>query len=157
MTLAQAMATACTASHSISPQSLAQDSIRGCPQGSLSHDCIISFEPVGLYIFDVILIAKIVHDYAPMYGLFDNQCYMFARVIFDAIVQLFSYRNGHDAPVPAPSREVDLPQNANVVVVPSPDQAGRWAGLLIVDPTIRETIVRIVVDWYRTERPLFNV
>jgi hypothetical protein len=162
VTLAQAMATARNASQSISPQSLAQDSIRGFPQGSLSRDnCIITFKPVGLFAFDVLLIAKIVHDYAPMYGLFDNQCYMFARVIFDVIVQLFSFRDSPldsiPTPIPAPSEEVDLPPNANVIVVPSPDQAGRWAGLLIVDPIVRSTIVSLVVARYKIERPLYDL
>jgi len=169
LTLAQAMATARNASHSISPQSLAQDSIRGFPRGSLSpSNCIITFKPVGLTAFDVVLIAKIVHDYAPMYGLFDNQCYMFARVIFDAVVQLFSLHppalqnnhtstSIHNTPIPAPSQEVNLPANANVVVLPSPDQAGRWAGFLIVDPIVRSTIVSIVVARYNVERPLYDV
>jgi len=166
LTLAQAMATARSASQSISPRNLASDSIRGYPPGSLlPKNCIITFKPVGLYIFDVILIAQIVHVYAPMYGLFDNQCYMFARVVFDVIVQLFSFHKPaleddpsiHRTPVPAPSREVDLPANANVVVVPSPDQAGRWAGLLIVDPVVRSTIVSIVVAQYKIERPLYDV
>ena len=167
LTLAQAMAMARNASHSLSPQSLAQDLIRGFPQGSLSQDnCIITFKPVGLTAFDVVLITKIVHNYALMYGLFDNQCYMFARVIFDAIVQLFSLptlKNDHtstsihNTPVPAPSREVNLPANANIVVIPSPDQAGHWAGFLIVDPIVRSTIVSIVVAWYNIECPLYNV
>jgi hypothetical protein len=113
---------------------------------------------VGLTVFDVVLIAKIVHDFAPMYGLFDNQCYMFARVIFDVIVQLFSFRkDDHSIPVPAPTLELNPPPNANVIVVPSPDQAGRWAGLLIVNPIVRQTIVNIVVARYNRERPLYNI
>ena len=160
--LAQAIATARNASQSISPQTLAQDSIRGYPLGSLSQkDCIITFKPVGLTVFDVLLIAKIVHDYAPLYGLFDNQCYMFARVIFDVIVQRFSINTSANTStaVPAPSQEVNLPTNANIIAVPSPGppgRAGRWYGLLILDPIVRATIVSIVMARYDDERPMYN-
>lgn len=169
--LAKAVVTARNASQLVSPQSLAHDSITGHPQGSLNpRHCILTFKPVGLTVFDVVLIAKLVHDYAPIYGLFDNQCYMFARVIFDVIVQLFSHppsalepdRNHASTsipkgPVPAPSQEVGVPKNANVVIVPAPDQAGRWAGLLIVDPIVKSTIVDIVIERYNAERALYTL
>jgi len=169
--LAKAVAVARSGSQSISPQSLAQDSIRGFPQGSMTpDDCILTFKPVGLTVFDVVLIAKVVHDYAPIYGLFDNQCYMFVRVIFDVIVQLYSlppsaFEPNRDhastsipkTPVPAPSLEVGTPKNANVAVVPAPDseQTGRWAGLLIVDPTVKLAIVSIVIARFKAERALY--
>jgi hypothetical protein len=122
-------------------------------------ECIITFNPVGLFLFDVLLIAKIVHDYAPLYGLFNNQCYMFARVVFDVIVQRFSINTSANTPttVPAPSREANLPTNANLIVVPTPDRAGRWSGLLILDPMVRATIVSIVIARYDEERPLYNL
>ena len=132
-------------------------------------NCILTFKPVGLYVFDVVLIAKLVHDYAPMYGLFDNQCYMFARVIFDVIVQLYSLPSSalapdasestsiHHDPIPAPSQEVDAPKNANIIIVPQPDEAGRWAGLLIVDPIVRSTIVSIVIDCFKAEHELYKL
>jgi hypothetical protein len=103
----------------------------------------------------------VVHDYAPIYGLFDNQCYMFARVVFDVVVQLFSLPSStlepDSRPVPAPSQEVDTPKNANVVVVPSPDQTGRWAGLLVLDPIVKSTIVSIVIERFKVERPLYEL
>ena len=84
---------------------------------------------------------------------------MFARVIFDVIVQRFSINTSANtsAIVPAPSPEVNLPTNANVIVIPSPDRAGRWAGLLILDPIVRSTIVSIVVARYDEERPLYDL
>jgi hypothetical protein len=55
------------------------------PLGELNPGhCICQFKPVGLSLFDLILLARVVHEHAPIYGLFDNQCYMFSSVIFDA-------------------------------------------------------------------------
>lgn len=168
-TLAGAVATARAASQSISPQRLARDTISGCPPGTLIvEDCIRKFSPVNLSVFDVVLLAMVVHQHAPIYGLFDNQCYMFASVMFDAIVQLYSLPAAaldfehaststptSGTPVPAPTPEVGAPKNANVVVVPSPDQAGRWSGLLIIDPIVKATIVSIVTAEFRRERALY--
>jgi hypothetical protein len=47
--------------------------------------------------------------------------------------------------------------NANLIVVPSPDRAGRWSGLLILDPIVRATIVSIVIARYDEERPMYNI
>jgi hypothetical protein len=98
-----------------------------------------------------------VHDYAQMYGLFSNQCYMFARVVFDVIVQLFSYRPDSNTPVPAPCHKSGPPLDANIIVMPLSEQAGRWVGLLIIDPMVRVAMVDIVVARYKIERPMYEV
>lgn len=130
---------------------------------------------MGLSLFDLILLAQVVHEHAPIYGLFDNQCYMFSSVttIFDAIVQLRSVpslpdhlgNSGDPAPsfipntptrpVPAPTREVGAPGNANLVIVPSPDLAGRWSGLLILDPIVKAQVVAIVISKFQDQRALY--
>jgi hypothetical protein len=169
--LARAVAVARNASRSVSPQSLAHDTISGRSPGTLiPENCILRFNPVEMSLFDVVLLAQLVHQYAPIYGLFDNHCYMFACVVFDAMVQLFSLpASAHDpdrastsisTPVPAPTPGVNsAPNNANIVVVPSPgpDRAGRWSGLLILDPIVKATIVSIVVARFRAERRLYVV
>ena len=161
-TLAGAVASARRGSQSISPQKLADDSISGCqPNPLIPEHCIRRFKPVALSLFDIVLLAQVVHDYAPIYGLFDNQCYMFASVIFDSIVKEYSLPASNwspnpppipRTPVPAPSPEVGGPSNANIVVLPSPDQAGRWAGLLVIDPIVKATIVSLVISQFHTER-----
>lgn len=171
LSLSKAVAAVRTGSQSISPQSLAYDSISGRPPNTvIVGDCIRRFEPVELSLFDVGLLAQVVHDFAPIYGLFDNQCYMFASVMFDAIVQLYSLHPSAlnqdptitnpnptiaNTPVPAPTPEVGSPQNANIIFLPEPDQAGRWSGLLILDPIVKATIVSIVVSKFRTERAVY--
>ena len=154
-----------SSSQFLSPQQYAHDSISGRIPGTLKADeCIRVFWPVGLSLFDAALLAQVVHENAPLYGLFDNHCYMFASVIFESIIQLYSLPGILDPPtsasqvplsgVPAPSPEVDLPRNANLIVLPSPEahQSGRWSGLLVLDPLVRETIVCIVIDQFKPKR-----
>jgi hypothetical protein len=173
--LVKAVAMARPSSQSLSPQQYAHDSISGRIPGTLKADeCISVFRPVGLSLFDAALLAQVVHENAPLYGLFDNHCYMFASVIFESIIQLYSLPGVLDPPtsasqvppggVPAPSREVGgEPQNANLISLPCPDahQSGRWSGLLVLDPLVRETIVCVVIEQFKPLRthylqPFFN-
>ena len=166
-TLAMVVATLRSGSQSVKPQSLAEDTISGCPLDALRGDeTIRKFKPVELSLFDVALLAKVVHDYAPIYGLFDNQCYMFASVMFDAVVKLYTlpdsaYNSNHQAPstpsgpVPAPSPEVGAPSNANLLLVPTPDKSGRWSGVLIIDPIVKSTIVEVVMSRFKEEKELY--
>ena len=171
--LARAVAAARVGSQSISPQRVAEDSISGClPQTILQKDCIRLFHPMGLSLFNVVLLAQVVHEYAPIYGLFDNQCYMFASVIFDAVVDLFSHSSSPPSildpnhctstsstssmPVPAPTPEFGAPKNANLIILPSPeDRAGHWFGLLILDPIVKATMVSIIKDRFEAQRNLY--
>ena len=90
-TIARTFTVVWMSSKSVSPQILAEDSICGHAPGTLKpENCICQFEPIQLYLFDLVLLVLVVHKYAPIYGLFQNQCYMFASVTFDAIIQRYS-------------------------------------------------------------------
>ena len=161
--LVEAVAEARLGSQSIPPGSLTGDTISGRPPQTLMvEDCIRRFNPVGLSLFDIALLGKVLHEYAPMYGLFENHCYMFASVMFDAIVQLRSLpRSTLDpaastsTPVPAPTPEVGPPKNANYVVLPDCRKAGRWYNLLILDPIVKTTIVSIVINEFEKRREVY--
>lgn len=108
----------------ISPQSLAEDTISRYPLGSLDPvNCIRWFKPNNLSLFDAVLLAQVVNKHAPIYGLFDNMCYMFANIIFDAVVQVYTISpessstpsSSSEGP-PAPTIEVSSPANANILV-----------------------------------------
>jgi hypothetical protein len=159
-TLARGMATSRSTSKSISTQRLAQDQISGYSPGTLNPEsCIFDIDPIGLSLFDIILLTQVVHDQAPLYGLFDNQCYLFASVIFDSVL------------IPAPSVKASVPRNANFIIVPDQllhndnlgeetetrnlNEAGRWCHLLIVDPLVKLTIVGIVISKFREERAYY--
>lgn len=177
--LAKVFAMGRTASQTISPQSNADDFISGRAEGTLNpRTCIRLFKPVELSLFDVVLLGRVVHEYAPTYGLFDNQCYMFSCVIFDAIVKKYSLPSGacdldnplpftSSTPVPSPTPEVGAPNNANIIFVPRPaDDAsgkfapipaedGRWSGLLIIDPIVKQAIVNVVTSQFTLLRTTY--
>ena len=167
-TIARTFAAARMSSRSISPQILAEDSISGRAPGTLKpENCICRFEPVQLYLFDLALLVLVVHEYAPIYGLFQNQCYMFASVTFDAIVQRYSLPPNayepHPQPpstsstaVPAPIEGPNpLPRNSNVITLPV--SAGRWSGLLIVDPIVKQEIVTIVLSAFMESKINYKI
>ena len=121
-TLVGAFTLARLGSNSFSPQRLAFDSISGVPTDSLkAEQCICYFHPKNLSLFDVVLLARVVHHYAPIYDLFQNQCYIFASVIFNTIVQIYSVpavtfgTNYSSTAVPALTPENGIPDNANMI------------------------------------------
>ena len=158
-TLVGAFALARLGSNSFSPQRLAFDSISGVPTDSLkAEQCICYFHPKNLSLFDVVLLARVVHHYAPIYDLFQNQCYIFASVIFNTIVQIYSVpavtvgTDSSSTAVPAPTPENGVPNNANMIFLPTPDQVGRWSGLLLIDPVVKSSIISVVYRIYMAER-----
>lgn len=131
--------------------------------------CIKRFEPQGLSLFDLVVLADVVHEQAPIYCLFQRHCYWFANVIFMAIVMLYTLppsastvlpastpASSIRAPaiaVPAPTPAVDTPKDANLLILPENPQAGRagrWFGLLINDPGVLHTVVTIVTKKFAT-------
>ena len=155
-TLAKAFASARSSSQSLSPQYMAEDTISGCKPGTINPaNCIRVFEPLGLSLFDVALLTLVVHDHAPIYGLFDNQCYMFANVIFEAIIQLHSIPSTPSTPIPAPQGEDVAPVDGNTIIFPTPGKEGRWSSLLIIDPIVKKTIVTIVISGFKSIREAY--
>ena len=54
--------------------------------------------------------------------------------------------------IPAPTPENGALGNANMLFLPTPDQAGRWSDLLIIAPIIKLSIVSVVCKWFLDER-----
>ena len=134
-TLAGGMAPARSGSQSISPQILAEDMISGYSLGSLDPvNWIHWFKPNNLSLFEVVLLSQVVNQHAPIYGLFDNLCYMFASIIFDAVVQVYTISpESSSAPSsslpegpPAPTIEVSAPANANILIFPMVFLTSHW-------------------------------
>jgi len=143
--LAQAFAAASQPSQSSSESNEAEDKIHGIDKMDATK-CIRRFPPKGLPFFDVVLLAKVVHEQAPIYSLFRNQCYWFANVIFEVIVQLYSRSASQPGPPPVPTLATGTPTDADALLLPAdlPGEAGRCLGILISDPVVRQTIVTIV-------------
>ena len=93
---------------------------------------------------------------------FDNICYMFTSIIFDTVVQVYTFSPKNSALTfrpegpPAPTAEVNVLGNANILVLPTilptSNQAGHWFNILILDPIVKSTIVTIVVNKFKAER-----
>ena len=76
--------------------------------------------PVDLCLFELGILADVVHNFAPNYSLFENQCYWFVSTICEVIVLLY---DDHLTTAPGPG-----PGPVNYL----PNLAGRWRGLLVL-------------------------
>ena len=155
------------ASQSTSPPTLAADTISRMDKLN-PNDCIRTFRPQNLPLFDLVLLADEIHEHAPLYSLFENQCYWFANLLFELIVQYYtlpasasvaSTSSIPSGPLPAPTPEIGTPANANTIILPAGTwsrQAGRWMGVLINDPVVRLTVMSIVRDNFLARYERYN-
>ena len=157
LTLVRAAAAARVASGSSIPQTLADDTISGIDKLN-PNNCIRLFKPQNLPFFNLILLADVIHHFAPIYSLFENQCFWFANLLFEYIVRYHTLpasayapvaasSSSSAGPVPAPTPAVGTPNNADKIILPmrsSSHEAGRWMGILISDPAIRLTVIKLV-------------
>lgn len=165
--LAGAAAAATRPSQSSTPPNLAQDRVSGVSKLD-PEQCIKRFKPQGLLLFDLILLAVVLHEEAPFYTLFRNQCYFFAIVLFNAIIQIYSLApspstslpSGFDLadtvdpgpdPIPAPTPAIGTPKDANILILPLDvhGEAGRCMGILVNDPVVLSTVVSIVMGKFK--------
>ena len=107
-------------------------------------ETIRQVSPEGLSLYHFAMIADVVHSKALTYSLFRNQCYWYARLIFNAVERLFPSTSGSR---PGP---ICIPSDAGDIVLlfggGVSDGAGRWMGLLINDPTIEEEVLTSVIS-----------
>ncbi len=132
-------------------------------------ECIKRFKPQGLSLFDLVLLALVLHEQAPFYNLFRNQCYFFAIVLFQAVVQIYSLTpssstslpsgldlhhtlNPGPNPMPIPTSVKSPPKDANLLILPLDfhGEAGRCMGMMINDPVVLSTVVAIVMGKFKT-------
>jgi hypothetical protein len=155
-------------SQSVSPMNFAEDLVSGIDFLD-EEQCIRRFYPQDLPLFDLVLLADVVHDKAPIYSLFANQCYWYANILFEAVIQRYSLSSAARRPVdtdpyptpgpstgpsptgvPAPIPEIDAPENANLLILPAPGKAGRWYGVLLTDPIVRQTVTASIISDFET-------
>ena len=160
-------------SKSVSPMNFAEDIVSGIDFLD-EEKCIRRFYPRDLSLFDLVLVADVVHDKAPIYSLFANQCYWFANIIFEIVVQLYilpaatrdavgtldpsgpyptpgpyAIPDPPSIPLAAPTPEVDPPRNANHLILPALGEAGRWCSILINDPIVRQTVMGSIISDFK--------
>lgn len=105
------------------------------------HGQIVAyFKPDKLTIFEVILLAHVVHEMHPTYTLLGEQCYFYTRIIYAATQQIFGV---------SPSKSAN--ENEDLVYfidshLTTPVKYGRWKGILI--NIVDEDAVSKVKDAY---------
>jgi hypothetical protein len=126
----------------------ADDTISGMKNQELGA-CVRQYEPMGLMLFQLVLIALIVHEVAPIYSLFESQCYWFANVIFDVIVSIYPSKT-HLRPPPASSPQVFLPADY------LPNQSGQFFGITINDPRVVQAVVDVVKSRFEAAKEIYE-
>jgi hypothetical protein len=96
-------------------------------------------DPYNLSLFELGILAHVVHCVAPNYKIFANQCYWFAKTIFDVVDLLYK------KPVQSDAAQVDF----------LPPVAGHWKKILIVGKDSEET-ERIIDKYYHLRDEEFS-
>jgi hypothetical protein len=89
---------------------------------------IRQFEPRGLTLFHLIVLANTVHAHDPLYSLLSRQCYWFSNTIYHVISENFK-RDDTPTRADVPSDEIEevrIPPDAYL-----PEYAGRCMGVLV--------------------------
>ena len=84
--------------------------------------------PVNLNLFQLAILASVVHKQSSLFSLFENQCYWYASLIVDAVIAL-GYSGEHHCYDRGGVRTMDRVYFPNDYCVP--DLAGRWIEISI--------------------------
>lgn len=108
---------------------------------------IRQIQPTHLTLFDLALVAHIVHEHSPLYSAFKNQCYWFVCLVCEVILSIDPCRAEDQL-----SKETTLEPEDYL-----PDLAGQWHGLLVCD--VEKAIVAVLVHelWIRKEEYMAQV
>lgn len=107
--------------------------------GSVLGQVVWQIQPQSLTLFNVVVLADVVHNYAPLYSLFRRQCYWFVFIICAVILKTCTCST-----IGSPNHteeEMRIPPNSYL-----PDLAGRWMGILVRG--VEEAVLKIIVEKY---------
>ena len=107
--------------------------------GSVLGQVVWQIQPQSLSLFKVVVLADVVHNYAPLYSLFKRQCYWFAFIICAVILKTCTCSS-----IGSPSfteDEICIPPNSYL-----PNLAGRWMGILVRG--VEEAVLKIIIEKY---------
>jgi hypothetical protein len=108
--------------------------------GSVLGQIVWQITPQSLSLFQVVVLADVVHNYAPLYSLFRRQCYWFAFIICAVIMKICTC-SSIGSPYLISQDEIRVPPNSYL-----PDLAGRWMGILVSG--VEEAVLKIIIDKY---------
>jgi hypothetical protein len=102
-------------------------------------------------LYDLAILVDVVHQVAPIYSLFENHCYWFAKIICDAIVEILNGKcadNDQDSDInnqpyqPPPDR----PFSSSHL----PSLCGTWKGILVSD--VKDDVLVTVLCHFMNRR-----
>jgi hypothetical protein len=108
--------------------------------GSVLGQVVWQIQPQSLSLFQVVVLADVVHNYAPLYSLFRRQCYWFAFIICAVTLKtcICSSIGSPDLHM----EDICIPPNSYL-----PNLAGRWMGILVRG--VEEAVLEIMIEKYR--------
>ena len=108
--------------------------------GSVLGQVVWQIQPQSLSLFRVVILADVVHNYAPLYSLFRRQCYWFAFIIC-AVILRTCICSSIGNPNLRTHDDIRIPPNSYL-----PNLAGRWMGILVRG--VEEAVLKIIVERY---------
>jgi hypothetical protein len=121
----------------------ARDQFTGGKDAGISADAlgqvIWQIRPQCLTLFELAILADVVHTYAPLYSLFKRQCYWFVSIICAVILRTRTCTSVSPPGLRPSSDNICIPPNSYL-----PDLAGRWKGILV--SRVEETVLKIMID-----------
>ena len=134
--------------HLISARHVAQDKFTGGKHLELyanQFQNVRQIVPESLSLFELVVLADVVHDHDPLYSLLRGQCYWFVKTICDVVVEEYACTcvGGNANSSPAASRDEVCTSQKNYL----PDTSGRWMGVMITG--VENTVTLIVAQNFR--------
>lgn len=108
--------------------------------GSVLGQIVWQIQPKALSLFQVVVLADVVHNYAPLYSLFKRQCYWFAFIICAVILKTCTC-SSIGSPGLHAEDDICIPPNSYL-----PNLAGRWMGILVRG--VEEAVLKIMIEKY---------
>jgi hypothetical protein len=91
-------------------------------------------KPMNLSFFELIVLAKVVHDFAQNYSIFERNCFWFSNMMMDAIIAIF----GHE--------DNDRENNFVPIDIHHSDISRRWKGMKVTH-TKPEELQTVIHDF----------
>lgn len=100
--------------------------------------------PQSLFLFDLLILADVVHDYDPIYSLLKSQCFWYACTICKVVSMEYTCSTtGGNRGYSGVRDSVRVPRNQYL-----PDLAGRWYGILIT--RVERAVSEVIRQKFRT-------
>lgn len=121
----------------------ANDRVMGCGHMRIGSVLTVrQITPSGFNLFELALIADIVHHQNPLHSLLRKQSYWYSNLICDTVRSIY-FCDDKDIQAPLASDEICIPPNDYL-----PEMTGHWCDILISD--LQATLVSLIQSNFQT-------